>query len=166
MTKPKFEIESGFEPEPIVGGGRPPRAKGNGAGYGGPAMGASLWGNGQGPSFQKIGVPSKRIERMAGETKQEYRLRKMQRALEMEDVIYNLAKDNGEHSGVRLNAAAKLHEIYEGRPIQRVITDEQPIERDVIDPRDLSPEAREALREAIAVAKDKSIGVANDEDDE
>lgn len=79
---------------------------------------------------------------------------KQKRTLEMEEVLYDIAKSEDQHGTVRVHAAGKLHEIYNGKPIERVIVDEQPIERDHIDPNELSPEAREELRAALERQRD------------
>lgn len=78
---------------------------------------------------------------------------KIRRSNEMADVIYKVATNEQEYGSVRIQAAGRLYEMYNGKPIERVIVDEQPIVHDVIDPADLSVEAREELRAALEAQK-------------
>lgn len=116
-----------------------------GAGWGGPARGAAVNRPDKHPDF----TPENAAAYNAMPPNVNRQELKRQRSLEMEDIILSIAKDVEQHGSVRMQAAAKLYEMYNGKPIERVITDEQPIERDVIDPADLSPEAREELRAAL-----------------
>lgn len=81
---------------------------------------------------------------------------KRRRSLHMERIIFEVA-EQGSHESIRIQAAQKLYEIYNGKPIDRVIVDEQPIQNDVIDPAELSPEAREEMRAALERQKQKGV---------
>lgn len=116
-----------------------------GPGWGGQARGAAMNRPGKHPDF----TPETAAEYQAMPVNVDRKALKLQRSLEMEDIILSIAKDTEQHGSVRMQAAAKLYEMYNGKPVERVITDEQPIERDVIDPAELSPEAREELRAAL-----------------
>jgi hypothetical protein len=154
----KFDAEGNEIPKgpgsgrPYVGG------KGSGIPAGGydekPPSGMPAAGPGWGGAAS--GTPAAEFKGGAIEPADEdRRARKLRRSMEMEDVIYSVAKDEKAHGTVRVMAASKLHEMYNGKPVERVIVDEQPIERDVIDPADLSPEAREELRAALERTMDR-----------
>lgn len=112
-----------------------------------PAMGAG-WG---GDKLE--GKPS----RLLGLTGGDVPAMRRQVSREMEDVIYGVALNDDEYGGVRVQAAAKLHEIYNGKPVERVQVDDTPLVRDHIDPADLSLEARRELREALTRAQQRGV---------
>lgn len=128
----------------------PPRAAATGPGWGGPAKGA---GKGS-PTHAEFSTD---IQPATASPNEDRKALKLRRSLEMEDIIHKIASDEAQFGTVRLQAAAKLHEMYNGKPIERIITDEQPIERDVIDPNQLSPEAREELRAVLEATQDKAV---------
>lgn len=67
---------------------------------------------------------------------------------------------DSEYDATRLAAAEKVRNQIMGTPIQRTIVDHQPIERRTVDPRRLSPEARDALREILdAEAAERAVPV-------
>lgn len=84
---------------------------GQGAGWGGPAKGARA-------SRIKPGDPDG-IRTMRNDPA--VKARKAARAAEMEDVLYGIAL-RGEQEMARINAATRLHAIYEGMPIARTVT--------------------------------------------
>ena len=83
-----------------------------GAGWGGPAKGASR-------SRIKPGDPDG-IQPMSNDPA--IKARNAKRASEMEDVLYGIATSETAQEGNRISAAVKLHAIYEGLPIARTIT--------------------------------------------
>lgn len=93
------------------------RRRGNGSGHGGPAAGAGWGGPARGASTSRIkpGDPEG-IQRMSNDAA--VKARRAQRAAEMEDVLYDIARA-GEAEMARINAAARLHAIYEGLPVAR-----------------------------------------------
>lgn len=120
---------------------RPPTSgtrKGNGAGHGGPATGLGQgdgWGgptsgyepkpaqqftaeNAEATGFDFTEAPKDRNGRAIPSSRRELKRRRAER---MEDVLFGLADDVAQHPMVRLNAATKLHAIYEGQPVARNI---------------------------------------------
>lgn len=128
------------------GSGRFKPGIGKGKGIGGPANGAG-WGGAKKGAHEAKPVALKDF--YMAPPNPDRRAVKAARSAEMEDVLYDIAKNAEEHGTVRVQAAGKLYEMYNGKPVERVIVDEQPIERDYIDPNELSPEAREELRGAL-----------------
>lgn len=46
---------------------------------------------------------------------------KKERVRAMEDVLLDIALNEGQHPGTRVNAASRLHAIYEGNPVNKNI---------------------------------------------
>ena len=89
------------------------RPRGNGAGWGGPAKGYSAV---AGPKFTKgnqAATVASDDERKARMTRREFR---KARSEDLEDVLFDLAKE-GEAEMSKIQAASKLHAIYNGQPM-------------------------------------------------
>jgi hypothetical protein len=62
------------------------------------------------------------------------------------------------YEATRLAAAEKVRNQIIGTPISRTIVDRQPIEQNVIDPRRMTPEQRDVMRDVVKLAKSEGEG--------
>jgi hypothetical protein len=108
-----------------------PRRKGNGAGHGGPAKGAGQ-GDGWGGPAKGVKVPRGTSPKTPGfgdfepgNTLQMNRTGKAEmraaRTEMLEEKLFNLAMD-AEREETQMNAAARLHAIYNGQPVAKTVT--------------------------------------------
>ena len=95
---------------------------GSGVGWGGEAKGA---GSGPAQPFT-IDTPTRTDFRGSGDpskarTRADKKATRDSRVEQLEELLFDLASSNEQPGNVRVTAAARLHAIYEGQPVARVI---------------------------------------------